>query len=185
MSLQDIIQGCKEGNRTCQDALVQKFEPGLLALCMRYTSDKELAKDALQECFINVFKYIAKFEGRGSFEGWIKRIAVTCTIAIHKKYQQIYFTEEAAADQYSQTNVPEIYSELGVEEIMALLKKLPETLYLVFNLYVVEGFSHAEISEILGITESTSRAALCKARNRLVELIKKQNTVTGFIAIAI
>jgi RNA polymerase sigma factor (sigma-70 family) len=185
LSLQDIIQGCKEGNRTCQDALVQKFAPGLLALCMRYTSDKELAKDALQECFINVFKYIHKYEGKGSFEGWIKRIAVTCTLTIHKKYHQIYFVEETAVDQYSQTNIPDIYSDLGVEEIMALLKKLPESLYLVFNLNVVEGFNHGEISEMLGITESTSRAALCKARNKLVELIKKQNVVNSFTAIAI
>ena len=91
MKIEDIVQGCKEGNRKCQDALVQKFAPGLLALCMRYTSDKELAKDALQECFINVFKYIHKYEGKGSFEGWIKRIAVTCTLTIHKKYHQIYF----------------------------------------------------------------------------------------------
>ncbi len=185
MSLQDIIQGCKEGNRTCQDALVQKFAPGLLALCMRYTSDKELAKDGLQECFINVFRYINKYEGKGSFEGWIKRIAVTCTLSVHKKYHKVYFAEEAEADKYSQNNVPEIYSELGVEEIMDLLKNLPESLYLVFNLYVVEGFNHGEISDILGITESTSRAALCKARNRLVELIKKQNMVTSFTAIAI
>lgn len=185
MSLQDIIQGCKEGNRTCQDALVQKFAPGLLALCMRYTTDKELAKDALQECFINAFKYIHKYEGKGSFEGWIKRIAVTCTLTIHKKYHQIYFVEENVADQYSQTNIPDIYSELGVEDIMALLKKLPESLYLVFNLNVVEGFNHGEISEMLGITESTSRAALCKARNKLVELIKKQNVVNSFTAIAI
>lgn len=185
MSLQDIIQGCKEGNRTCQDALVQKFAPGLLALCMRYTTDKELAKDALQECFINVFKYISKYEGRGSFEGWIKRIAVTCTITIHKKYHQIYFIDETAADQYSHANIPEVYSDMGVEEIMSILKKLPESLYLVFNLFVVEGFNHSEISAMLGITESTSRAALCKARNRLVELIKRQNTVTEFKAIAI
>jgi RNA polymerase sigma-70 factor (ECF subfamily) len=152
---------------------------------MRYTSDKELAKDALQECFINVFKYIHKYEGKGSFEGWIKRIAVTCTLTIHKKYHQIYFVEETVVDQYSQTNIPDIYSDLGVEEIMALLKKLPESLYLVFNLNVVEGFNHGEISEMLGITESTSRAALCKARNKLVELIKKQNVVNSFTAIAI
>ncbi|MBC7883888.1 MAG: RNA polymerase sigma factor [Saprospiraceae bacterium] len=173
MTLEEIIQGCKKGNRKCQDALVQKFAPGLLSLCMRYTSDRELAKDALQECFINAFRFIHTYQGKGSFEGWMRRIAVTCTITMHKKYHQIHFSEEVASDQTLYASVPDIYSQLGKEEIMALLKKLPESQYLVFNLYVLEGYSHAEIGEILTINESTSRSALCKARNKLVEIIKK------------
>jgi RNA polymerase sigma-70 factor (ECF subfamily) len=175
LSLEDIIQGCKAGNRKCQDALVQKFAPGLLSLCSRYTADRELAKDALQECFINAFKYMNSYEGKGSFEGWLRRIAVTSSLTLNKKYQKVYFVEESDADHFQNATVPDVYSEMGCEEIMILLKKLPESLYLVFNLYVVEGFVHAEISDLLGITESTSRAALSKARTRLVKLIKEQN----------
>ncbi len=177
MNIEDIIQGCKEGNRKCQDALVQKFAPGLLSLCLRYTSDKELARDALQECFINAFRFIHKFEGKGSFEGWLKRIAVTSSITLNKKYKQMYFDEVTEEASWSYAVIPDIYSELGKNDIMALLKELPDSLYFVFNLYVVEGYQHHEIAETLGITESTSRAALCKARNRLVSLIKKQNGV--------
>ncbi|MBK9734048.1 MAG: sigma-70 family RNA polymerase sigma factor [Saprospiraceae bacterium] len=177
MSIEDIIQGCKEGNRTCQDALVQKFAPGLLALCLRYTSDRELAKDALQECFINAFKYLYTFQGKGSFEGWLKRIAVTCTLTLHKKYHRVYFNEEGDADVNMIATIPDIYSTLGKEEIMSLLKELPESQYLVFNLYVIEGYVHGEIAEMLGINESTSRSALCKARTKLIELIKKQQEV--------
>jgi RNA polymerase sigma factor (sigma-70 family) len=174
--IEDIIQGCKQGNRKSQDALVQKFAPGLLALCLRYTSDREQAKDALQECFINVFTYINGYHGGGSFEGWLKRIAVNCAIGYHKKYNTLLFTDEAEVDRYSHTNVPEVYSDMGVDEIMGLLHLLPESLYLVFNLAVVEGYNHSEIAEALGITESTSRAALSKARNKLVTLISNQNT---------
>lgn len=175
LETEDIIKGCKEGNRRCQDALVQKFAPGLLSLCIRYTSDRESARDALQECFLNAFRFINTYEGKGSFEGWLKRIAVTSSVTHQKKFRKIYFeniTEEAS---WAYAEVPDIYSKMGKDEIMTLLKKLPESLYLVFNLYIVEGYQHNEIAELLNITESTSRAALCKARNRLTDLIKKQN----------
>lgn len=173
INIEDIIQGCKEGNRKCQDALVQKFAPGLLSLCIRYTSDRDLAQDALQECFINAFKYISKFEGKGSFEGWLRRIAVTQSIAINKKFRQVHFEEMVENDKWQYAEIPDIYGTMQKEEIMALMQKLPESLYLVFNMAVIEGYNHQEISTILGITESTSRSALCKARNRMVELINK------------
>ncbi len=177
MNIEDIIVGCKEGNRKCQDALVQKFAPGLLALCLRYTSDRELARDALQECFINAFRFIGKYEGKGSFEGWLKRIAVTTSISLNKKFNQIYFEEVKEDSSWEHAVLPDIYSEMGKDEIMMVLKELPESLYLVFNMYVVEGYLHHEIAEVLGIAESTSRSALCKARNRLALLIKKKDGV--------
>lgn len=175
MIIEDIIKGCKEGNRKCQDALVQKFAPGLLSLCIRYTSDRELARDALQECFINAFKFMHKYEGKGSFEGWLRRIAVTSSITLNKKYHRMLYDDIDEGISIEQSNIPDIYAELNKEEIMKLLKKLPESLYLVFNLNVVEGYQHSEIAEMLHITESTSRSALCKARNRLMELVNEQS----------
>lgn len=177
-SIEDIIKGCKEGNRKCQDALVQKFAPGLLSLCIRYTSDKELARDALQECFINAFRFISKYEGTGSFEGWLRRIAVTQAIAINKRFRQVHFDEIVENNDWQYADVPDVYSELGKDEIMALMQKLPDSLYLVFNLAVVEGYPHTEIANILGISESTSRSALCKARNRMIALINKNESVS-------
>mgnify|MGYP003471899651 CR=1 FL=1 len=176
--IEDIIQGCKEGNRKCQDALVQKFAPGLLSLCIRYTSDTELARDALQECFINAFRFINKYEGKGSFEGWLRRIAVTQSIAINKKFRQVHFEEVAENSDWQYAEVPDVYGSMERDEIMSLMTQLPESLYLVFNMSVVEGYPHHEIASILGITESTSRSALCKARNRMIELINK-NEITS------
>lgn len=180
MQLEDIIKGCKEGNRKCQDALVQKFAPGLLALCMRYTSDREMARDALQETFISVFRFMDKFEGKGSFEGWIRRIAVTSSIATNRKYSRLHFDEIKEQDDWQHTSIPDIYQNLAVQDIMALLKQLPDSLYLVFNLCIVEGYSHEETAAILGIAEATSRSALCKARNRLAEIVKKQSDVLAY-----
>ena len=174
MKIEDIVQGCKEGNRKCQDALVQKFAPGLLSLCLRYTSDKELARDALQECFINAFRFINQYRGNGSFEGWLRRIAVTSAISMQKNFRKVHFDDIAEEDCWQYSEIPDVYSQLGKEELMNLLHKLPESLFLVFNLYVVEGYHHNEIAEILQISESTSRSALCKARNRLIEIIKNQ-----------
>lgn len=175
LETEDIIKGCKEGNRRCQDALVQKFAPGLLSLCIRYTAERESARDALQECFLNAFRFINTYEGKGSFEGWLKRIAVTSAVTHQKKFGKIFFENYDDEASWTYAEVPDIYSKMGKDEIMSLLKRLPESLYLVFNLYIVEGYQHNEIAELLNISESTSRSALCKARNRLTELIKKQN----------
>jgi RNA polymerase sigma-70 factor (ECF subfamily) len=180
VQIDDIIKGCKEGNRKCQDALVQKFAPGLLSLCIRYTSDRELARDALQETFINIFRFIGKFEGKGSVEGWMRRIAVTSSITLNRKFRNLHFDEIREEDHWQHTSVPEIYHNLAAEDILLLLKQLPDSLYLVFNLCVVEGYSHEETSALLGIAEATSRSALCKARNRLAEIIKKQSDVLAY-----
>ncbi|MBK7636372.1 MAG: sigma-70 family RNA polymerase sigma factor [Saprospiraceae bacterium] len=105
----------------------------------------------------------------------MKRIAVTAAITHQKKYKKIYFEEITEEANWAYADIPDVYSKIGKDEILKLLKKLPESLYLVFNLYVIEGYQHNEIAEMLGITESTSRAALCKARNRLTDILKNQN----------
>lgn len=178
MDLDTIIQGCKEGNRASQDALVRKFAPGLLSLCVRYTSDYDLGRDALQESFISIFRSIHQYNGQGSFEGWIRKIAVRAALGLKKKFRAFRFeavTEEEAG-QYAA--IPDIYTDMNTEDILALMLQLPETLYLVFNLYVVEGYQHREIADILGITESTSRASLFKARNRMITLLEQQTPKT-------
>ncbi len=173
MQLEDIIQGCKEGNRTSQDALVQKFAPGLLSLCIRYTSDYDLGRDALQESFIKIFQYIHQYQGKGAFEGWMRKIAVHTALSVKKKFCILQFDEVSEAEAWQYASIPDVYADMNTENIIALLNQLPETLYLVFNLYVVEGYQHNEIAEMLNITESTSRASLCKARNRMVALLTK------------
>ncbi|MBK8701271.1 MAG: RNA polymerase sigma factor [Saprospiraceae bacterium] len=176
MELEEIIAGCKKGNEKCQNNLVAMFATRLMALCMRYTHDKELAKDALQETFINAFKYIQSYSGKGSFEGWLRRIAVNSSLKTIKTMYQVHLVEEAAIDSNAFAEIPDVYSSMGKEEIIRLLKRLPHSQYLIFNLIVIEGYNHGEISQMLDITESTSRATLCKARNKLVEILKEENS---------
>lgn len=184
MNLERIIQGCKKGEKICQERLVRNYAPGLLAICRRYSRDSESANDALQESFINIFKYINSYSGKGSFEGWMKRIAVNCTITFQKKNFKVHFEPDMLHDTSQHCEVPDVYSTLGKEDILSLLCELPKALYIVFNMHVVEGYSHKEISETLSISEGTSRASLSRARGRLIEIIEeRQNNENQRVAL--
>lgn len=174
MDLKEIIEGCKSGKKNCQECLVRIYAPGLLAICRRYTKDYESANDALQESFINIFKYINSYKGAGSFEGWMKRIAVNCSISFQKKHFKVYHEADILHDSKQHCEIPDVYSTLGKEEILGLLSELPKSLFIVFNMHVVEGYSHKEISELLEISEGTSRASLSRARSRLIEIIEER-----------
>ena len=174
MSIEKIIKACKSGDRKSQDALVTKYAGILMAICMRYTKDKSLAQDALQETFINVFKYLNTFQGTGSFDGWIKRIAVNCSLKYIKKYNTPFYTTEINDSVQVEAQVPDIYSKLSREDILLLLKELPHSMYTVFNLSIIEGYKHSEIGEMLNISERTSRATLSRARARLIKIMNRE-----------
>jgi RNA polymerase sigma-70 factor (ECF subfamily) len=174
LEIDKIIEGCKSGKAESQEYLVRKYAPVLLAICRRYTKDQESANDALQEAFINIFKYINSYSGKGSFEGWLKRIAVNCSITFQKKYFQNYHEPDIIHDSVLHCEIPKVYSTMGKEEILSLLNELPRSLYVVFNMSVIEGYNHREISEMLGISEGTSRASLSRARAKVIEIIEQR-----------
>ena len=148
-----------------------------MAICRRYTKDPASAQDALQETFINVFKYINSYSGKGSFEGWMRRIAVNCSLAFAKKVHPVYFVDETPDSALQMSEVPDAYSNLGKEEVMNLMKRLPESLYIVFNLVVIEGYNHREVGEMLGITEGSSRGSLSRARSKMIEILQAENSI--------
>jgi len=114
LDLEKIIEGCKNGERVCQERLVRNYAPRLLAICKRYSRDSESANDSLQETFINIFKYINSYSGSGSFEGWMKRIAVNCSITFQKKNFKVHFDQEVLHDSHQHCEIPEVYSTLGI-----------------------------------------------------------------------
>ncbi|MFZ1703158.1 MAG: RNA polymerase sigma factor [Saprospiraceae bacterium] len=175
MDVEQIILGCKSGDRRCQEALVHNFAPRLLAVCRRYCNDACLAEDALQETFVNTFKYIHTYSGKGSFEGWLRRIAVTKSIELNQKFYKIPIYSMDAGPYLEESVIPDVYSLIGEQEVMLYLDKLPKNQYIVFNLYVVEGYSHQEIAEILSMAEGSSRALLSRARTALVSMLKQEN----------
>ena len=142
----------------------------LMSVCRRYARDDAMAQDVLQETLIRIFENIDRYEPKGSFEAWMRRIAVRRSLQWLEKGS---FQHELQPVDMHEENFeePAIYSQMGAEEIMVLLKELPEGFRTVFNLYVVEGYSHQEIATLLDITESTSRSQLMRARKLLQEKI--------------
>lgn len=134
------------------------------------------AEDILQEAFIKVYDNVAKFQFKGSFEGWIRRIVINTAL---KNYQKSSFQKERIGlEDYDDRPIePEAISLLQEEELLDLIEQLPDGYRVVFNLYAVEGYSHKEIAEMLGIGESTSRSQLVKARKMLKDRILKLQTI--------
>ncbi|HFB99987.1 MAG TPA: sigma-70 family RNA polymerase sigma factor [Phaeodactylibacter sp.] len=166
MDQKELIAGCIRGDRDCQMELFTQYSGKLLAVCARYTRHRMEAEDMVQDAFIKIFKNLEKFEGKGSFEGWMRRIAINTAL---KNYNKNSFKKEKIGLHDYQDNAidPEVVAALHTEELMKVVSGLPDGYRVVFNLYVVEGFSHREIAERLEIKESTSRSQLVKARKML------------------
>jgi len=175
LDIDKIIAGCQNKDRRSQDELVRRFAPTLMSVCLRYCKDTELAKDALQETFINIFKYIHNYSGSGSFEGWMRKIAVNCSYSFLNKARPVFFNDNLDIVRYIPTSIPDIYSELGKNELLKIIQLLPRNQYIVFNMKVIEGYSHSEIAEMLSINPSTSRSNLVRARNNLIRIIENNS----------
>ncbi len=177
MTEADIIKGCQEGLAVYQKELVVRYSPMLMTVSRRYSRDDESAKDILQDSFIKIFKHIHKYREMGSFKAWLRRIVVNTAL---QSFDKLSFKREIPGlDDIIEpaSNMPDVYAYLGAEELIGLIQLLPEGFKQVFNMYVIDGMTHREISQVLGITESTSRSQLLRARNYLKNLLKQQEKI--------
>lgn len=174
----DFIAACVRNERWAQAILYKKYYPTMMAVCMRYASDKEDALDILHEGFIKVFKHIRKYQQGTSLSAWIKRIMVNTAID-HYRIKVRRRSEDLETVYHVQSNAPDVISEMSAEEILGCLQQLSPSYRSVFNLYVIEGYSHKEIAKQLGISESTSRSNLVKARTKLKTLLILRNKRYG------
>ncbi|MBK7222014.1 MAG: RNA polymerase sigma factor [Saprospiraceae bacterium] len=168
-----IIKGCKNGEETAFKLFVEKYAAQIMSICMRYLKDPASAKDAVQETLILVFKSIKQYKGDGVLGAWVGGVAVNVwlkEVRSSKTFADITFAE------YQESGSASINDNLEVEDILKLINQMPETLRLVFNLNLIEGFSHLEISEMLGISESSSRVYLLRSRNYLKEKLTEKST---------
>lgn len=169
-----LIKKAANGNREAQKQMYAQYGPKMLGVCRQYIKDMHFAEDAMINGFVKVFRYLDTFKFEGSFEGWIRRIMIRESITFLRKRQFVVYDDEI----YDQ-NEPYTSSslEMDTEYIQLLIDKLPQGYKLVFVLFVVEGYKHQEIAEILGITDSTSKSQLFKARKLLQDQLKKQNII--------
>lgn len=173
----ELIEGCRRQNRQAQQALYELYSGKMYALCCRYVKDKMEAEDVLVVAFTKIFERIHQYKGDGSFEGWIRRVMVNESLGFLRKNKNMYVeTDIEAAER--EPNYEQLDSALEAEDLMKLIEGLPTGYRVVFNLYAIDGYSHQEIAEQLGINENTSKSQLSRARvllqKRLLELDNDQ-----------
>jgi RNA polymerase sigma-70 factor (ECF subfamily) len=172
VEITDVIKGCVSGKRKAQEQLFKFFSEEMFGVCLYYSKDYTEAEDTLHEGFIKVFLKIEQFQFKGSLAGWIRRIMVNTALEKYRKNVQMY----AIGDDIEMENDIEpsnVLETLSAEELIKMIHDLTPKYRMVFNLYAVEGYSHKEISLMLGISEGTSKSNLARARNILQQKVKK------------
>lgn len=174
--LEHIIAGCLKNNPSAQRKLFDHYAPILLGICFRYSSCKDDAEEILQQAFIKIFSKLETFEHQGSFEGWMKRITVNTALNFVNRSQRTLFTEEVNEVEIAFGDEPDeaLIREMENERLFRCISQLPDGYRLVINLFAIEGLSHKEIGEKLGITESTSRSQFARAKSALKKLLENE-----------
>jgi len=167
----DLIQACVQKERWAQKSLYESYYGNLMGVCLRYSNNREDALDILHDGFIKVFKHIEKYKPGTSLIAWMRRIMVNTAIDFYRKAVRRR-TEDLDKVYDKKINEADAISAMSEKEVLAAIRTLTPSYRTVFNLYVIEGFSHKEIAAQLDITESTSRSNLVKARMKLKQIIK-------------
>ena len=170
-SLDDIIKGCVSGRSNAREKLYNLYSGKMWAVCLRYTHNYDEAKDVLQDGFIKIFEKISQFEGRGHFEGWMRRIIVNTALASYRKHNYLNI-DSTFIPSNNEEIIENIECDLSAQDLMKIIQELPPQYRTVFNLYAIEGYAHKEIAEMLGINEGTSKSNLSRARDILQKKVQ-------------
>ena len=172
-----LIKSCIEGDRAAQKVLYERLAPRMFPVCIRYIGDREAAEDVLQDGFITLFTHLDSYKGEGSFEGWARKIFVTTALMELRRKDALKMSDELDVVRGMKTDTVSQLQNIGYKDLMSLITQLPPGFRTVFNLYAVEGFTHKDIGEMLGISETTSRTQLSRARAWLQNRIKEIENV--------
>ena len=158
------IEKAKEGDRRSQKTVYDALADKMFAICMRYMGEREAAEDVLQDGFVTLFAKLDTFTGDGSFEGWARKIFVNTALMSLRKNDVLRESDDVDSARALATDAPSAIQSIGYKELCRMIAELPAGFRTVFNMYVVEGYSHQEIAEALGISVTTSRSQLLRAR---------------------
>jgi RNA polymerase sigma-70 factor (ECF subfamily) len=170
-----LINQSLKSNRKAQKQLYDKYAPKMLGLCAYYIKDLQQSEAVMLSGFFKVFTKLKTFEHKGSFEGWIRKIMVWESISYLRKKEKLFFTDEI--ENYEQAVEDEVEHNIAIEDLQHYINELPEGCKVVFNLYVIEGYKHIEIAEMLQITEGTSKTQLSRARKALQQMISSTKKI--------
>ena len=170
--LHKLVLACQDNKPAAQQELYNMFKSKMFGICLRYAGNYDDAQDILQEGFVKVFEKISQFGFKGAFEGWIRKIMVNTALEKYRlHYRQVPMSENVTEIDYAQEN--DIVADIDIQELVKIIQELSPRYRIVFNLYALEGYSHKEISDMLQITEGTSKSNLSRARTILQEKVNK------------
>ena len=173
LGLEQLIQDCKKKNTKAQGELYKLFSSKLFAICLKYSRNRVEAEDNLQDAFLTIFNKIEQYKGKGSFEGWLKRVTVNTVL---QRYRN-----EKVFDIINENTIEDVVVEVdenpvSIDYLLQIIQELPDRYRLVFNLYVLDGYSHKEIANMLKINLGTSKSNLARARQILKQTIENYKT---------
>ena len=169
-----LVNECVKGNARAQRMLFDKFAGKMMSVCLRYAKSTEQAEDVLQDGFVKVFMKLSDYKKEGSLEGWVRRIMVNTALDQIRKEVKFKGNLDIEDVGYKIENNAFITEQLMAEDLMKLVRAMPDGYRIVFNMFAIEGYSHAEIAETLGVTENTSKSQYSRARAYLRERLEKK-----------
>lgn len=174
MSLDQLIIQCEKQNVKAQESLYRYYANMLFSICLKYSSNRTEAEDSLQDAFITIFKNIGQYKSTGSFEGWLKRIAINTVLQKHRKHRVFEIVNE---DILETPDIEIEEDEVPLDFLLKIIQDLPHRYRLVFNLYVLDSYSHSEIAKLLNISVGTSKSNLARARLILKNKVQEKNAL--------
>ncbi len=189
MTEEELVQGCRLKDPVCEGLLVERYAPVLMTVSRRYSRGHAEAEDVLQDAFIKIFRFIHQYDSRrGKLEAWMRSIVIRTALRDYRAKYPALVNVEQLGDAFP-SNYSGIIEKLEEEDLLQLIANLPEGYRQVFNLFVLDGFSHKEISKMLGINESSSRSQLSRARallkKQLIQFQKRSACTTTALMIAL
>ena len=177
MTDDDLLNACLVGDRKGQRLLYDRFARKMMGVCMRYTKNQGDAQDVLQDGFVKVFQKLESFKRDGSLEGWIRRIMVNTALDYLRSNKEMRFSVSTDEAAFLLPQESTVMDSLNAENLMALLKDIPTGYKVIFNLFAIEGYSHKEIADELGITINTSKSQYSRARAHILKILEKNKAI--------
>ncbi len=180
MGQEELILHCKKGDRRAQAQLYRTYSGVLYGICLKYSNNKTEAEDNLHDSFMTIYEKIGQFSSKGSFEGWIKRITVNTVLQKYRKEEYLSVVDENTVEEVV---IDTEGDDIPLQTLLGYIQELPNKYRTTFNLYVLDGYTHKEIGELLGTTAGTSKSNLARARMLLKEKIetKISQTIIGIV----
>jgi len=174
MTDEELVKGCISKTPTVQRLLFERFSRKMMGVCLRYASRSEEAEDMLQNGFIRVFEKIESFRGTGSLEGWIRKIIVNESLSYLRKNKALKLNIDIEDAKYMIPGNSHVAENMNEKDLLKIIQQLPVGFRTVFNMYAIEGYSHKEIAELLGISEGTSKSQYSRAKVHLQNILKTE-----------